>query len=345
MYLVLGAVHVSTRHESQSCSLSNTSCTFVAVTGSSFVDNNAQTSGGAIFLEDPDVLRYSCFFKETGTPPLPFNRVTFESLASLRSLQDTCPTWRENKAGDFGPIIASYARSIRVLGPDNATRLNQKTEGRHQFLFEDHRSGDPLPRMFAIVLDGFGQSLPYGRGDKYVEAMMESPDELFMGTVKTTLDQRQKELPIIYSLQQRGRYTVTITFSEPALLSIAFEVEIRDCKIGEFVQEDGKLCVPCSSTQYNFDTNASACVPCPLNANCTSSTIAPNKGYWHRTPCSRHLQECVSSDACEFPERDADLSAALKDIRSCQLNEAVDRAYSQAQCRKVSSPICFSADN
>ena len=335
MCRVSGAVHVSTRHEPRSCSLSNASCTFVAVTGSSFVNNEAQTSGGGIFLEDPDVLRYSCFLRDTETPPLPLNRAIFGSLAALRSLQDTCPTWRDNKAGDFGPIVASYARSIRVIGPNNDTRQNQTDEGSHRFFLEDHRSGDPLPRMFAIVLDGFGQSLPYGRGDKYVEATIESPDAFFIGTVKTTLDQYQKELPTIYSLQQRGRYTVIIDFSEPVLPSIVIEVVIRDCKIGEFVQEDGKLCVPCSSTQYNFDRDASMCMPCPMNANCTSSAIAPNKGYWHRTPCSQHLQECVARDACEFPQRDADLSAALRGIKSCQLNEALDRDYSQAQCRKV----------
>ena len=311
------------------------SCTAVALTGISFSTNRANASGGAIFVEDPDILRYSCPAREVGTLPFRSDSDISHILTPLTSVGDTCHGWSQNKAGDYGPTVGSYGRTVRVFTPGNDSRANEKGEHTNRLLFDERKSGDPLPLVNVQILDGFGQGPPIGSGDEYIVATIRSPNASFFGEVKKTLSETQNELPVIYSLQRPGQYTVTVDFSEPWLSQIVIEIEFRSCWIGESVQANGTLCIPCGDTQYNFDSNASTCMPCPVNGNCTSNAIFPNRGYWHRTPCSRDIQECISKEACDVPERDMELFTIQQDMRSCHFNKTLDKTYAEALCKKV----------
>ena len=149
------------------------------------------------------------------------------------------------------------------------------------------------------------------------------------------VDEGRKAFPSITGFQRPGRYEIRIDFSEPDLESLTLEIDVRECNLGEFVQEKGTLCVLCSGYQYNFDPSAPACQPCPENGNCTTHVIQPIQGHWHRTPCSRHVQQCVSREACDFVGREDDLKAVASDMETCELSETSDRNYSQAQCKEV----------
>ena len=333
---VIGAVYVSTRLHLQDCTKPNASCTSVAVTGSRFSNNRAETSGGAIFTKDPSVIRYSCSPKGTETPPKVYQADTLEELELLKSTRDVCPEWAGNQANLYGPVIASYATSIRGYAVGNGQVTNERPIKNNELVSENHRSGDSLPVLLVEVLDGYGQSPAFGEGDAFVQATMYSPNDLFSGEFNTLVNEKRKSFPPISGFQRPGRYEIQMNFSEPGLEPLSVEVEVRDCRLGEFVQENGALCVLCSGSQYNFDPDASTCQPCPENGNCTTDVIHPNKGYWHRTPCSHHVQQCVSRKACDFSGRENALNELTNDMDTCKIEGTLDRDYSEAQCKKVS---------
>ena len=333
---VIGAVHIATHRRRQSCTNSHDPCTFVAVTGSRFSKNKAKTSGGAIFLKDPTVLRYSCSPKDTEVPPAIDATDVLKELDALESAEDICPEWSTNEAGLYGPNIASSARSARGFIRNNDAAKTEKPVKNNELVSKNHRSGDSLPTLLVEVLDGYGQSPALGEGDTFVQATMHSPNDLFSGEINMPVNEMRKGFPPITGFQRPGRYEIQINFSESGLESLTVEVQVRDCKLGEFSQENGTLCVPCSGSQCNFDPDATTCQPCPENANCTTEVIHPNAGYWHRTPCSRHVQQCVSREACDFSGREEDLDDATREMETCELDASLDRDYSQAQCKEVS---------
>ena len=333
---VVGAVHVATYRRRKGCMNSDDPCTFVAVTGSRFSRNKAKISGGAIFLTDPTVLRYSCSPKDTEVPPAIDATNVLEELDVLESAEDICPEWSTNEAGLYGPNIASSARSARGFTVGHDTWKNEKPVKNNELVSKNHRSGDSLPKLLVEVMDGYGQSPALGEGDAFVQATVRSPNDLFSGEINMPVNEKRKGFPSITGFQHPGRYEIQIDFSESGLESLIFEVQVRGCQLGEFSQENGTLCVLCSGSQYNFDPDATTCQPCPENGNCTTDVIHPNSGYWHRTPCSRHVQQCVSREACDFNGREGDLDDVTSEMEICELDESLDRDYSQAQCKEVS---------
>ena len=307
----------------------------MAVTGSTFSNNRAKTSGGAIFTQDPNVLRYSCWSKDTETPPELYQTDALEALELLKSTKDMCPDWTANQADLYGPVIASYARSVSGFAIGNGQDDSERPIENNELVSGNHRSGDSLPMLLVEIVDGYGQSPALGEGDAFVQATMYSPDGLFSGEFNTQVNEKQKSFPPISGFQRPGRYEIRMNFSEPSLEPLSVEVEVRECQLGEFAQENLTLCVRCSGSQYNFDSDASMCLPCPENGNCTTNVIHPNKGYWHRSPCSRHVQQCVSREACDFSGREDALNDLTNEIETCEIEETLDRDYSEAQCKKV----------
>ena len=288
-------------------------------------------------MQDANILRYSCDSKKTSVPPELHSNKTFQKLDTFHPNRETCSDWESNDAHRYGPILASYAQSTRAF-IENPESPNEEIRFKdHRVVVRNHRSGDPLPPLFVDVVDGFGQNLSLGREDAVILATISSPDRFISGELTVPLDEQPKPFPAISNLQHPGVYQIHINFSEPGLPALLIEVEVRSCRIGEFVQENGTLCVQCSGSQYNFKSNHSACVPCPEHGNCTTNVIHPDKGYWHRIPCSQYMQQCLSKEACGFAEREADLMAATQDVDSCDYNETLDTVYTEAQCKKVIS--------
>ena len=326
---VLGALHIATDREQGGCSQMDVSCTFVAVTGSSFLNNSANTSGGAIFTRDHRVLRYSCS-REDDSDALP-------QLDVLTSVRDMCPEWTGNRAGRYGPTVASYINTVRGLTVDGNDNSKMKLLENNRLVARNHKSGDALPTVLLEPLDGYDQGSPIGTGNEYIQATMHSPDGFFSGGMIMSLDRQRNRFPPISGLQSPGSYRILIDFSEPYLRHFTIDVDVRSCRVGEFSQDNGALCLPCSGSQYNFDPNATECATCPENGDCTTNVILPKRGHWHRTPCSKHIQRCISRKACDFEAREEKLSALTQNLNDCDVDEVLDKEYSQAQCAKV----CF----
>ena len=116
-------------------------------------------------------------------------------------------------------------------------------------------------------------------------------------------------------------------------------VTMRPCMVGEttVVRDDPYLaCQECSSSTYNLDPDGTECKPCPENARCESRVITPDDGYWHASPCSEHIQGCLTSHACAFEGRSENLRNITESMISCDVDSAKIDEYQQAQCGKAS---------
>ena len=302
---------------------------------SRFSRNTAKTSGGGIFTKYPRVFRYSCSSEETETPPVQNAIDTLTTTNLLTSVHDICPEWIGNEAGRYGPMIASCAQSAHGFMIDGDETDDEESVKNDRFVVKNHRSGNVLPALLLEVVDGYGQGPPLGISDAYVHASMHSPDNFFTGEVIMAVNERRKAFPPISGFQRPGQYEIRIDFSESDLTQLVVDVEVRRCNLGESAQENGTLCVPCSGSQYNLDPDVSVCRSCPDNGNCTTNVIHPIRRYWHRTPCAKYMQRCVSREGCDFDGREEDLNAVTQELHDCQFDEQLNEEYSQAQCKKV----------
>lgn len=114
-------------------------------------------------------------------------------------------------------------------------------------------------------------------------------------------------------------YTVNLTArvaGQVALRGVSepFTVELRECIAGEVDQQNRLFgCLDCTQGLYSFNPRNKTCDPCPSNGNCTGQvsvkglvvrhSLVPMDGYWHSTPFSTQMHQCLSDEACEYPDR------------------------------------------
>ena len=334
-----GGVHYLSDYTADNCEEPEANCTFVAL-GGTIMANNSAESGGGIFASDLTSFRFLCDEDPDRNALQFYSTEELKRMRVLRSDKDPCSSWTHNQKTIFGPDVASYARHIiwSVERRGNATSIVDQTETHVRV--EAYRSGDPLPTIRLRVVDQFGQGPAVGSGNSSVEAVMHSTPKdhaLFPGNVSLLMEDGTAEFSEISGLQVPGNYVVQIDFSEKALPVLTMAVTVRPCIIGEAPKEDRKLCVRCTETQYRTSKKHEDCQPCPENANCTSvNVIHPRRKYWHRYPCSTHMQECLSREACDS-DREESLDAVTADMQDCRYDEKVDVAYGEAQCSKVAS--------
>ena len=306
------------------CSGRHSDCSLVTLLNTSFVNNSAELAGGAIFTSSSGNVGIRCDSEtdddaESSSLAQPFSRTS-----------TVCPSWRGNKAGSYGPVIASFASQTneRVNG-NNITN----SEANDPYLY---RSGSPLV-LDLEVRDDFGQGPAVDRTGRVISSTVSSPDSLFSGSHTILLDSRFTELNVT-GFAKPGRYTILIDFDEENLESVEIEIEVQKCVIGEIPLRDGTLCEPCSTTTYSFSPDEDqSCKECPENGICTTRVILPDRGYWHPTPCSTQIQRCLSRDACDNDSRRRALEELTKDVESCTFYETFIKSYAEAQCSEVST--------
>ena len=335
-----GGVHYLSDYTSANCSEPKANCTFVALGGTTLSHNSAE-SGGGIFASDLTAFRFRCDEDPRRSALQFYSTAELKRMRVLKSDKGLCPSWTHNQKTNFGPDVASYARRIFWSLEErrgNATEMKEMKEKTHVRLMA-YRSGDPLPKIRLRVVDQFGQGPAVGSGNSSVEAVMHSTPKghaLFPGNVSLLMEDGTAEFSEISGLQVPGNYVVQIDFSEKALSVLTMAVTVRSCIIGEAPKEDRKLCVRCTETQYRMSKTHEDCQPCPENANCTSANVIhPMRKYWHRYPCSTHMQECLSRGACDY-DREESLESVTADMQDCSYNETVDVEYGEAQCDEVS---------
>ena len=318
------------------CTEPNTNCTFLALRGCTFIDNQALSTGGAFLASDLNAIRVGCASFKPQNPLAYMNRSEFETLAVLNARKSICRNWKRNKADDYGDDLASYGRGIAKVIRFEETAKELEVEGNVYFL-QNHLSGSVPPSLFLTLVDQAGQGPAIGAGNETVVATMWSPDLLFAGLVRMRLEHGVGNFSGIAGYREPGFYNVRVDFSSGSIPSFTILVEIRRCMIGEAAVAHGTVCQRCSGDTFNFypEKDDASCEACPENAKCDSATIRPQKRHWHSSPCSRHIQECLTWRACKDEERDARLKKVSSSVQSCNFTAQFIEEYRAAECKQV----------
>ena len=335
--LCLGAIAFFRNSEQANCTIQDDNCSFLAMTDSNFSENRAESFGGAIAVSDIDSIRMSCSRREGRRRRTEFyDREELKALDDMRSTKDICPAWKGNQAGLYADDVGSSGARVRMTAIFDDLHDGVEEVSGNRFVIEGHSSGEPLPIIQLEVVDGLGQGPAVGSNNPVIEAVMTSPDGFFSGSVNVKMNEGVGNFSGVVGFGSKGVYQCTIDFSEEFIESLVVEVHVRGCGLGEVAAASGMVCEPCTSDTYNLmPGNGTGCHPCPENGDCTTHVILPAKGYWHKTPCSENIQECLSSEACDFEEREDKLTAATKNISSCEFDEEFEQNYTEAQCREV----------
>lgn len=135
---------------------------------------------------------------------------------------------------------------------------------------------------------------------------------------------------------------MVIKFSQKSLPPLEIIVEVRSCSVGEALAANGTICTPCNAATYNFQpTEETGCQPCPENAKCTSAVIVPIAGFWHQSPCSNHIQRCLTDNPCGYKDRETKLDAFVEHLDRCNLTDNEILEYANLQCTEVRLNVLF----
>ena len=284
---------------------------------------------------DIRAIRMSCASASRGDRTQLRTREELLDLDILHSMDDICETWSDNTAGRYAPDAGTFAVQVKkTVVLDNGTEVEIASGDAYHVM--DHASGTPLPLIQLETVDGLGQGPALGQQREAIEASMSSPQGFFSGSVNVVMETGVGNFSRVVGFGTDNVYECTIAFSERSIAPFSMFVHVRGCRIGEVAAANGTICEPCTSDTYNLGSkDEPGCHPCPDNGNCASHIILPEKGYWHRTPCSRRLQKCLSAEMCDFKERETHLEEATRDLESCDLAEEDAEAYTRAQCKEV----------
>ena len=324
------------RNKTENCAAHDAKCSFVALQDTRFVNNQASSAGGAVLSSDLNAIRVSCRNRTRSKPLEYLKKPAFESMDTLNATRHVCQEWTHNTAGGYGNTVASYAHRIRKKIRYEDTNVEEEIEG-NRYVVRNHVSGTQIPRLSLETVDALGQGPAPGTDNATIVATMSSPDGLFTGFVSVRMDDGVGRFSGVAGYREAGFYRVRVDFSERSIPSFTIVVEIRGCVIGEAIVANGTVCQPCIGDTYNFfpETSDIGCASCPENANCDGVFILPDDGYWHQTPCSDNIQECLTKRACDADNRKEDMRRLQDSVEECHFTEAYVRSYVDSECRKV----------
>ena len=316
------------------CSLAKDNCGVIALVDTAFTDNTAETGGGAIFVDRVPVIRIRCSATSANEKLAFFSEKQWRDIEVFGSTGNVCPSWNANEAIRYGPDVASFASGVHKTIDGASTDMISILDN-HHYVVQNYSSGKPLPTVFLIASDDLRQYPAVTADGKRIIVVLSSPDGLFESNMSRQLHPTGESLTLT-GFATPGNHTLLIEFEEADYESIEIVVEVRSCAMGEVPLRNGTLCEPCSSSTYSFPSEGdSVCQTCPENGICETRVILPDEGYWHLTPCSKHIDKCITHDACVREEREQDLAKMTANIESCDVDEVFIKNYTEAQCREV----------
>ena len=306
------------------------------MTNTLLMNNKAEAAGGAIFIDTVAGLRLNCSDESKEQGLQFYSRKQWTSMKRLASIDDICTFWEDNTADRYGPAVASFVSDIQKKIANAETKDLELIKGSH-YTIHNHRSGKPIPLIVFTLVDELGQGPAVGQNNEDIKAVMSSPEEFFLGNIVKPLVVESANLSAV-GFVQPGMYKILTEFEGSNLESFEITVEVKPCEMGEVPSGDGKFCEPCNVASYNFSPeDDSECHPCPENGDCSSQVILPNRGYWHQTPCSEHIQRCVTKEACDRHNREDALAELTQDVLTCQFDDQYLQNYTEVQCREAST--------
>ena len=334
----VGGIQISAEVESilQNCRTEHGECGVAAVANTSLINNRATSAGGAVFIDTVAGLRLRCSDDINQRRLEFYSEKQWKTMKRLTSIDDICTSWKNNTAERYGPDVASSVSNVQKEITIDKTGVLSLVNGKNHTIL-NHRSGEQIPAITLTLVDELGQGPAVGESNEEIKAVMFSPDGFFIGNVTKPLGIEGANLSAV-GFVQPGIYRVLIDFEGASLETFEITVEVKPCDIGEVLSRDGKFCESCNVASYNFSPeDDSECHPCPENGDCSSRVILPNRGYWHPTPCSEHIQRCLTTEGCDSDNREDVLLEITQDVLMCQFDEQYLLNYTEAQCREAST--------
>ena len=318
---------------------------FLGISESTFTNNSAKLTGGAIFTNSPNALGV-CFncstLRVVSTPSFeePLKRVIDIKKAFTKGLSDSINAfdvhWIRNVAEEQkgGGNVATTATSMRLCNVET----DECVDGNGLTIFLNHTSGEDLQEINITLLDVFNKPA-LGQPRMRLEIKTNMTDVSLAGQMSVDFG----HVAYLTKVQVQGpvnsQRNLTLSFAPDILSNINIEVELRGCVAGETEDRDHRGCTPCGPNLYSFCPNKN-CTPCPENAKCSPSTITPEVGFWHVTSKSARVHECIVDDACNWINRTRDLEEAAMEAHR---NEEVllYNSASYKQCAHVSVKLTW----
>ncbi|GMH36924.1 hypothetical protein BSKO_04797 [Bryopsis sp. KO-2023] len=298
-----GALFIATEKNSEwfghcpesTTGLSSKPCRGLGIRASNFSGNDATGAGGAMFMTDSNAVHYDSSHKELP----PFNFVPLSRLLS-GDVSEKGFLGNSVSVGGFGMDVASRATHLDLSAG--------KDDGKAYFV-EDHVSGTKLPPIKVKIMDAYGEIVSAGLSDSIMKVTARS--ENVAGQLVSTAVGGVVTFDSLTVTADPGTYN--LTFAAEGLPLITTEFSIRGCMVGEFNVTDKKICTNCSTGFYGLDPMV-PCQQCDEKAMCSGGpVIVPVDGWWHSTPFSPLIHECLTEEACAFDGRSNLLSSFYLD--------------------------------
>lgn len=267
--------------------------------GTVFSRNEAIIGGGAIFVQQPEDVAFSCLLvstkrNETSNLQSLFLSSREVSKLELLSKKNLCSSWKNNQvqSGGYGDQIAGYAidTKLKSTSKDNAIKVNRAERN------------PQLPTFHILLFDAFNQSFAEPQSDRsQLILSLKTNEEVEISGQRETVFQRGKAtLDGVFIRGFPGNYSLNLTFSDDRIADIRIQFEILPCPIGWTSIANDQDCQKCEAGTYHFESNATECMTCPEGGICRFWGISPDKNYWLPFPCSNSPYKCPLKRACDY---------------------------------------------
>ena len=305
-------------------SLTSKPCKSFAISSTAFTSNKATAAGGALFVSHPasayvDASENGRFVQLSGISPAEWNALSANAV----------------EKGGFGEDIATRAASLVIRRPD-------VTAG--ALLVEGHNSGDDLPTIQLDVQDVFGQTVRGGISDANMSVSIDSV--IISGQRVATAESGSVVFSKATAIGNASIHSLTFVPRDGQADVVLEQISIRQCFAGESkieIDDTRHICDPCDQEQFGFNYSY-PCDGCPDNARCSGKAVLiPVSGYWHSTPYSPIMHECLLEEACQYKGRRKRLEAYYKESASLVPSQATVSNEEYPQCaEEYTGPLCGS---
>ena len=308
-------------------SLTSKPCKSFGISSTTFTSNKASAAGGALFVSHP-VSAYVDTSENGGGGG-------FVQLSAISPDEWNALSANTVEKGGFGKDIASNAASLVIRKPD-------VTAG--ALLVEGHNSGDDLPTIQLDIHDVFGQTVRGGIKDANMSVSIESV--IISGQRVASADSGSVVLSKATAIGNASIHSLMFVPRDNPGAVILQHISIRQCTAGESkieIDSTRHICDPCDQEQFGFNYSY-PCDGCPDNARCSGKAVLiPVSGYWHSTPYSPIMHECILEEACQYKGRRKRLEAYYKEPASLVLSHATVSNEDYPQCaEEYTGPLCGS---
>lgn len=304
-----------------------------------FVNNKAQFAGGAILA--------------THLPHLHFSNddsLNFKSVDKL-NLETN---FKRNKIGigGYGKDIAGTAVRLNILNPKIDVSLG--------ILIDNQPSGSSnfLPKIEIELIDGLNQRVTAGVVDSTFSVDVDSihPENgssIASGQVVSEAINGVATFEALALSAESGIYELVFSVDSNAVRPVQGSVFLRDCILGERYNSIGFVCESCPFETFTIYKDVPKCETCPDYARCAgNASWVPIDGYWHSSPLSVIMIQCLNEEACSYTnrtqilenKRDANLEAFLERFEETENPDFTNEEY--PQCKNgYDGPLCGSCEH